>query len=330
MLEKGNSPGQRDSLSANENEIIIELGAEGGSITLSGFRTEQGWSFSRQVTDWTPELIDEEGIQHKSAVLDSWKAALKILDQYPWFRFYPIRVHPEFKQKIWVAVQERLHSDTAQPELKKWRELCGPYDLLGRLRAKEQRGSKPRCHFLTHGTKEQVARRLTSIIGDPRGWVSSSDRWMPVGFEATEEAQLHKAECLIASSHDRLALKNWWLADPRSTSTTPTWDIISTCSIDGKKGFLFIEAKAHRAELTTETCGKRLNKNSSEANHRSIGRAIAEANESLQLATKMDWQSVVGSLLSDEQPVCVGLETLYARISGCPRVPGLYRCERDA
>ena len=41
--------------------------------------------------------------------------------------------------------------------------------------------------------------------------------------------------------------------------------------------------------MIAETSGKKLNKNSSEANHRSIGRAINEANEGLQLATKMDW-----------------------------------------
>jgi hypothetical protein len=128
-------------------------------------------------------------------------------------------------------VQERLHGATgiSKPELKNWRELCGSSDLLGRLRGKEQRGSKTRCHFLTHGTTEQVARRLTSIIDDPRGWVSPSDSWMPIGFEATEEAQLHKADRLIASSDDRLALKNWWLADSKPTSRTPTWDIVSTC-----------------------------------------------------------------------------------------------------
>ena len=73
MARKANPLGERDSLSVNESEVIIELGAEGGSITLSGFRTERGWSFSRALTDWTPELIDEERIQHQSAVVDSWK-----------------------------------------------------------------------------------------------------------------------------------------------------------------------------------------------------------------------------------------------------------------
>ena len=56
MLKKSNSLGERDSLSVRESEVIIELGGEGGSITLSGFRTERGWSFSRALTDWRRSL----------------------------------------------------------------------------------------------------------------------------------------------------------------------------------------------------------------------------------------------------------------------------------
>jgi hypothetical protein len=162
-------------------------------------------------------------------------------------------------------------------------------ELLSRLRRKEQRGSKPRCHFLTHGHNEEVAHRLTSLIA-PRCRVSAADKWMPTGFEATEEAQLHKAECLIPSADDRQVLKHWWLADPRPTSRTPTWDIASTCLIDGRRGLLLMEAKAHEAELINEACGKRFDQGSSQVNHYRIGRAIAEANEGLQIATKMEWR----------------------------------------
>ena len=46
---------------------------------------------------------------------------------------------------------------------------------LQKLGSKAQRGSKPRCHWLTHGTHEQVAKRLTELI-EPYGKVSSSTR----------------------------------------------------------------------------------------------------------------------------------------------------------
>src|ERR1700730_17657623 len=58
----------------NEFEVLIELGAEGGSLALHGIRTEHGWVFSRQLVDWTPELVDEKRIQGKSTCVDSWDA----------------------------------------------------------------------------------------------------------------------------------------------------------------------------------------------------------------------------------------------------------------
>lgn len=61
-------------------------------------------------------------------------------------------------------------------------------DLLRRLKAKERRGSKPRCHLLTNGAADQVAARLT-VFAAPFGRVSPGDHWMPQGFDDVEEAQ---------------------------------------------------------------------------------------------------------------------------------------------
>lgn len=63
----------------NENQVIVEIGGEGGSITLYGLRTESGWLFSREVINSTPLLLPEEFpegvIHHKSSVVDSWEEA---------------------------------------------------------------------------------------------------------------------------------------------------------------------------------------------------------------------------------------------------------------
>jgi hypothetical protein len=55
--------------------------------------------------------------------------ALELLDQYPWFKLYPISIHPDFRQKVWSAVQERLHnnSETLELELKRWHDFCSPH-----------------------------------------------------------------------------------------------------------------------------------------------------------------------------------------------------------
>ena len=62
--------------------------------------------------------------------------------------------------------------------------------LLKKLKQNQRQGSKPDCHWLTHGS--QVASQLTALT-EPRGSVSVDDCWMPKGFGQIEEAQLHRA-----------------------------------------------------------------------------------------------------------------------------------------
>ncbi len=121
---------------------------------------------------------------------------------------------------------------------------------LGRLGPKQRKGSKPRCHWLTHGAREQVASRLTTLA-EPWGRVSAKDHWMPEGFDQIEEAQLHQALGLLPPQ-DCKALGDWWLAVQSGRPRTPNWDIASTCTVDGARGLLLVEAKAHTQELKVE------------------------------------------------------------------------------
>ena|SRR5438132_2539279 len=106
-------------------QVILQLGAEGGSITLYGMETERGWLFSRNVSDWTPELLGKEHIQHKSPAVDSWQAALALLDRYSWQRLSPLIVHPEFSDRVWTAVRNRLTNDRASGSyFDSWRSIC--------------------------------------------------------------------------------------------------------------------------------------------------------------------------------------------------------------
>ena len=162
--------------------------------------------------------------------------------------------------------------------------------LLQKLGPKAQGGSKPRCHWLTHGTPEQVAERLTKLI-DPYGTVSPCDHWMPKGFCHTEEAQLDKASKLLPQEEcDKL--RDWWLAVPRKEANTPNWDIASTCMVKNKKGLLLVEAKAHAQELNKEVKRKDLRAQASadsRRNHVRIGASIQEANIALTDKTKLCW-----------------------------------------
>ena len=154
--------------------------------------------------------------------------------------------------------------------------------FLERLNPDERMGSKPRCHWLTHGAHRQVASRLNALA-EPWGSISAGDRWMPEGFCRVKEAQLDKAARLL-SNRDRDDLRSWWLAASRPSTLTPNWDIASTCTVGGRKGLLLVEAKAHAQELKIDD---RVGAGSS--NRERIADCIGRANVSLANHTELEW-----------------------------------------
>ena len=152
---------------------------------------------------------------------------------------------------------------------------------------KSQRGSKPRCHLLTDGTRVEVAGRLYGLV-KPYGSVVT-DNWMPRGFESTDEVELHRPNTFITNEKSR-GLKDWWFEGP--SGKAPTWDLVSECTVGSgnhaRRGVLLVEAKAHWAELERESKGKELDASASDdsrRNHDRIGRAIDEANVGLRTLT---------------------------------------------
>ena len=162
-------------------------------------------------------------------------------------------------------------------------------DLLSRLNPRERRGSKPRCHLLTHGSPENVSVGLTRLI-EPWGQVDTADKWMPQGFVNRQEAQLGKADIFLDSATGQ-SLINWWLAVPRG-ARVPNWDIASTCTIEGKPGLLLIEAKAHDEELNYEEAGKKRERNETDGqirNREQIRNRMLEASAGFASATQLAW-----------------------------------------
>lgn len=107
--------------------VILEIGSEGGSITVTGSRSGDGWQFGVQVSDWTSGLLDEPVEPRQPATAASWADALQKLDRYPWARLVPLNVHPEFRQAVLKAVMQRLSAQDEhnQRALDRWREACG-------------------------------------------------------------------------------------------------------------------------------------------------------------------------------------------------------------
>lgn len=118
-------------------EIILEIGAEGGSLTIFGIRDpECGWRFINERNEaamcgMLPE--DEPGPEfyERSGYVPSLDEALDSLDRYPWHKLYPLRVHPDFRQKIFDVVVSRFEAEGEDRwnQLSKWREVCEMPDV---------------------------------------------------------------------------------------------------------------------------------------------------------------------------------------------------------
>jgi hypothetical protein len=163
--------------------------------------------------------------------------------------------------------------------------------------ANRRRGSHPRCLLLMDGEAAVVAERLTRLVGCNGVVVPPNAARMPRGVPVlldderwdttpTDEARL---DLHFLNERQRSELKHWWL-EVIPMANTPNWDIVSTCTVDGRAGLILVEAKAHQAELAGEEGGKRRPTTSNGwLNHRRIGTAIAEASAELQRASGLPW-----------------------------------------
>lgn len=109
------------------SEIIVEVGAEGGSVTLYGIRSRGGWVFSRQAIDHFAETSDGTWEPLNSPKSASWSEALELLDFYPWHQLFPLRVHPDFRGAVFDAVKVRYGDaeDSVWNRLADWKKVCG-------------------------------------------------------------------------------------------------------------------------------------------------------------------------------------------------------------
>jgi hypothetical protein len=108
------------------DEIVLEVGAEGGSLAVFGERIAEGkWRF-RVVRDEISfrELLSDEDLEglvlfELGDYVPSFQDALKLLDRYPWFRLYPLVVHPNFLDLVLSGVKKRGGTE----EETRWREM---------------------------------------------------------------------------------------------------------------------------------------------------------------------------------------------------------------
>jgi hypothetical protein len=148
------------------------------------------------------------------------------------------------------------------------------------IRSDKLRGSLLRCLQITGLPRAEVAGKITELAR-PSGAIVShvTDIWMPNGLMQPNEARIEREKEFLEADK-REALKSWWLVKRRGAKT-PNWDIASTCMVNGAKGLIVIEAKAHDKELSIDGKSQPTTINSAE-NHKRIGDAIQQANNGLK------------------------------------------------
>jgi HD domain len=95
-------------------EIILEVGAEGGSLAVIRDRNAEGmWEYRAQLDETTmsdvlpDEKFDKGDLFERSGPTSTFEDALSQLDRYPWFKLYPVKVHPDFAGLVLREVRRR-------------------------------------------------------------------------------------------------------------------------------------------------------------------------------------------------------------------------------
>ena len=131
-------PHQQNSSSQKPpKEVVLEIGGEGGSLTIFGICDPRcGWRFTTvrdetTLRDMLPE-DEQEGLEfyERSGYVASLVEALGLLDRYPWHKLSPQQVHPEFRQRIFDVVVSRFEAEGEDRwgQLSNWRKVCGMPD----------------------------------------------------------------------------------------------------------------------------------------------------------------------------------------------------------
>lgn len=127
---------------------------------------------------------------------------------------------------------------------------------------------------------------MNKLIKDTGASISEYDNWMPKGLRYDKEAELKFFLRHNFSSKLGKDILDWWLMHD---ATTPNWDLLSTCTINGERGLLLVEAKGHYDEL--DKSEKKLKKNASvesKENHNKIFDAIELTNKAIGIELSRD------------------------------------------
>jgi hypothetical protein len=123
---------QRARMASSEPETVLEVGAEGGALSVVRQRDKLGnWEYWCLRDETTllgvlqgDDVANRDDLVEHSAKVAAFEDALLRLDQYPWFRLFPLKTHPDFASAILREVETRGGKDAART----WTERLGSID----------------------------------------------------------------------------------------------------------------------------------------------------------------------------------------------------------
>ena len=110
-----------------KERILLEVGSEGGSLTIRGRWSPSGWRYRYVRNEAMWEEVEDlpASACHEATDYPSWRAVMKAMDRYPWHALYPLHAHPEFGPRIMVAWRRRSKTSGKNVREAEWARVCG-------------------------------------------------------------------------------------------------------------------------------------------------------------------------------------------------------------
>ena len=149
-----------------------------------------------------------------------------------------------------------------------------------------------RKHVLDLISEPDCIPRLNALLRLSKaqyGVISKTDAWKPNSREINKEWEIEPfclAHC--AGWFDASKITDWWLPKQEARIRGATWDLLSTCAVNGRRGLLLVEAKAHEGELGRK--GKAMPSGSlqSDLNDRQIRSRLSEVTKGLRAGGRLN------------------------------------------
>ena len=107
-------------------EIVLQVGAEGGSLTIVRYHVSgEKWQFAfiRDESTLADFLVEEDQEDFFEALdsIATFEDAIALMNKYPWPNLYPLVVHPEYVNRVREIIEK-----SGNPRAKdRWKDILG-------------------------------------------------------------------------------------------------------------------------------------------------------------------------------------------------------------